>query len=399
MFETEGLEPISGILKESPEDFFVEELPLYPASGEGEHFYIQIEKIGLSTPELVQNLSRLLNISQDAIGYAGLKDKNAQTQQFLSLTNIKEEALKKLDGQKHFKVLSVSRHHRKIRIGHLKGNRFRLKIRNIRPGDYERAQKMLERLERYGIPNAYGEQRFGRHENNYKLGRCLIKRDYHEFFQQMYPMSEIGNAIARKEYQQAHEMLPLHQKTERRVLQVLIRDPRALEKAVQMFPQRLRQLYISSYQSYLFNRFLQNRFPQRHQLQIGDVAMKHVNNACFIVESLDEQARYEANEISPTGPIFGYKMLRPKAGVLAMENQILDEAQLTLKDFKVGFGISQQGTRRPLRVIPQEVQLTNEKDGLLLQFVLPKGSYATTLFTQLLQKAPTQIAVESEETL
>ena len=336
MFETTGFEPISGILKYTPEDFFVEEIPAYPPSGTGEHFYLIVEKIGLNTLDLLHKMSRLLGVPSENFGYAGLKDKMARTRQIISVFGIHEDQLKQLENQDHFQILEWARHQNKIRIGHLRGNRFTLKIRETRLEDEERARKMLEHLEKYGMPNFYGEQRFGHQEMNDKLGKLIL------------------------------------QKSE--------------GKETRSLPRKMRQFYLSAYQSYLFNEYLKAHFSTRHQLVLGEVVMKHPNGACFLVESLQEQSRYDRREISSTGPIFGYQMLRPYGELLELENRLLADEKISLTDFKLGGGLSQKGDRRALRVIPKEIIVQKEPDGLLLKFSLPKGAYATTLFAQLLQK-------------
>ncbi len=174
-FVTADLPGTGGVLRDSPDDFEVEELPAYLPCGEGDHVYAWIEKRDRTTVQVVDAMARALDISPRDIGTAGLKDKRAVTRQQVSLPPpVTPEAVEALaiDGAR---VLSVSRHGNKLRTGHLHGNRFRLRVRGATADAAERAGAIMAALGRApGSPNWYGEQRFGNRGDNHVLGRALV---------------------------------------------------------------------------------------------------------------------------------------------------------------------------------------------------------------------------------
>src|SRR3954470_4821000 len=133
---------IGGVIKQRPEDFFVQELPLYEPSGEGEHVYAEVQKVGLTTFELINRLSRALNVSPKGIGYAGMKDAQAVTVQTVSIFGTTPEAVMALQIP-GVTVRWAIRHVNKLRLGHLKGNRFAVRMRNVNATDVVKLQPVL----------------------------------------------------------------------------------------------------------------------------------------------------------------------------------------------------------------------------------------------------------------
>jgi tRNA pseudouridine13 synthase len=170
----------------------------------------------------------------------------------------------------------------------------------------------------------------------------------------------------------------------RRIQRELARKP--IEKVVMSIPHRLRKLYLSAYQAYLFNCILEKRVPCLGKLLEGDVAVKHDNGAPFLVaDATVEQSRADAFEISPSGPIFGYKMRLPTGDVLALETLLLADEGVRFEAFRKVVGIRLPGTRRPLRMPMQlhEVSAVND-EGVRLSFTLPAGGYATVVLEELI---------------
>jgi tRNA pseudouridine13 synthase len=165
---------IGGALKQRPEDFFVQELALYEPSGQGEHVYCEIQKIGMTTFEAINRIADALHVSSRDIGYAGLKDARAITRQIFSIVGTTEQAVMGMQIP-NLTVQWAARHANKIRLGHLAGNRFAVKIREVNPTDVVRLTPVLETLQQRGMPNYFGEQRFGRRGDNDKLGATLIR--------------------------------------------------------------------------------------------------------------------------------------------------------------------------------------------------------------------------------
>jgi tRNA pseudouridine13 synthase len=168
---------VGGVIKQRPEDFFVQELPLYEATGEGEHVYAEIQKVGIPTFAAVHQIAASLRVSSRDIGYAGMKDARAITRQTLSIWGTTPEAVMglRIPG---ISVLSARRHVNKLRLGHLAGNRFAIKIREVDPAQVVKLKPVLDRIQAKGMPNYFGEQRFGRRDNNDQLGSALIRGDY-----------------------------------------------------------------------------------------------------------------------------------------------------------------------------------------------------------------------------
>ncbi len=155
-------------------------------------------------------------------------------------------------------------------------------------------------------------------------------------------------------------------------------------------PRKLLRLYLSAYQSSLFNHLIDTRLNTLNQIWAGDLAYKHINGACFLVtDPTVEQPRADGFEISPTAPLFGYKtkFAEGKAGLL--EQSLLDEEALTLESFHLSGGLAMDGERRPLRVPIQSPEATMDGDNLLLTFALPKGSFATTVLAEVMKNETT----------
>src|SRR5688572_33485419 len=167
---------VGGTLKRRPEDFFVQEIPLYEPVGEGEHVYCETQKVNLTTFEAVSRLARALGVPARSVGYAGLKDARAVTRQLFSVVGTTPERVMTL-GLPDLRVLWAARHGNKLRLGHLKGNRFAIKIRDVRPTDVLKLKPAIDLIKRRGMPNYFGEQRFGRRGDNDVLGAALVRGD------------------------------------------------------------------------------------------------------------------------------------------------------------------------------------------------------------------------------
>jgi len=177
---TADLPGIGGVIKERPEDFVVDELPLYSPCGEGEHTFFEIEKVGLPTFEAIRLIARALGVPPNRIGYAGLKDARAVTRQVLSVHRVPPAivmALELPDAHADIRVLWAERHRSKLKIGHLLGNRFTIRIRGVDQPALPLCQATLGVLARRGVPNYYGPQRFGQRRDSAHLGRAVVQKD------------------------------------------------------------------------------------------------------------------------------------------------------------------------------------------------------------------------------
>ncbi|HTG82086.1 MAG TPA: tRNA pseudouridine(13) synthase TruD [Geobacteraceae bacterium] len=383
-----------GIIKEIPEDFLVEEVPLYLPCGEGEHTYVTIEKRGLTTLEAVRRISRALGVPDREIGYAGMKDAVGVTRQTVSIPRVSPDVCSALN-LPGIAVLASVRHRNKLRLGHLAGNRFRVRVREVGDEASERAEAVLAVLTARGVPNYFGAQRYGLHGNSHLIGRAMVRGEWRTAFDHV-----IGDPVAvrderwrgaieayrRGDLEESIRLFPGHCRTERDILQRLLKRPDAHEKAFYAIHPRLKKLYLSAYQSSLFDRLLAERLDAFDRVMAGDLAMKHENGACFLVtDAAAEQPRAAAFEISPTGPMFGFRMLFPEGEPRAMEEALLAAEELELSSFNLPGGLAMDGERRPLRVPLREPSAMMDNDALILSFALPRGSYATSVLREVVK--------------
>jgi tRNA pseudouridine13 synthase len=332
---THALPGTGGVIKTTPEDFIVDELPAYPPSGEGSHTFVRIEKRGLTTDEAVARVSAAAGVRRDECGVAGQKDRQALTRQWISLPNVDPEKARTFVLE-NVRVLEAARHGHKLRTGHLSGNRFTLTVRGTSDGE-SRARAILEALSKSGMPNYYGAQRFGARGDNAARGRALLK-------------GEPGRGVGRGE----------------------------------------RRLLISAWQSERFNRYLDARIDDGllTTALLGDVLKKTDTGGLFTADEAalpDAQARLSSGALVVTGPMIGHKMMAPPAGTpsAAREEALLKEEDLPPRAL-AELGRLAEGTRRPL-TIPvggPAVRAGAEPDTLVLEFTLPPGSYATILMQE-----------------
>lgn len=348
-----------------PEDFIVEEIPLYEPSRTGTHTFFAIRKRNISTLEAINRIARVLHVNPNSIGYAGLKDKQAITTQVLSIEGIPPEQILKLEIPR-IEILWSELHTHKLRVGHLRGNRFEITLRCSTSQKTETIiEQRMTQLGAEGVPNRFGKQRFGNKQDSHLIGKALLTKEWEK---------ALGYVLD-DETSQSSQLA----KRIRRV-----REQGSPEKAVTCIPHRLCKLYLSAYQAYLFNCVLEKRLPELGKLWDGDIAIKHSNGAPFLVENAEvEQTRADAFEISPSGPIFGYKMRHPLGKIQEMEHELLLDEGVKPELFRKVVGIRLPGTRRLLRIRMELHQVIAVEGGISLCFTLPAGSYATVVLDEL----------------
>jgi tRNA pseudouridine13 synthase len=398
---TAALPGTGGTLRAEPADFLVEEIPLYPACGEGEHLYLTVEKCGITTFDLLRQLARALHCPERELGYAGLKDARAITRQTVSVPQRRPADVAGLE-LPGIRILAARCHRNKLRLGHLAGNRFRIRIHRPGADALPRAGEILAILQQHGVPNRFGDQRYGATENSHRIGRAILHDDFGAAAREIVGDPAVirhpdwqaaAEAFLTGDLDEALTRLPRHCHPERQLLEALRagQTPRA---AVLALPRKLLRLYLSAYQSSLFDRLLNVRLHALAQLWPGDIACKHVNGACFaVLDPAVEQPRAEAFEISPTAPLFGCKVPLASGQAGHLERRLLEEERLTLEAFRRPGGLSMDGERRPLRVPLTEVVTASDGDDLLIAFRLPKGSFATAVLHEVMKNsaAPTAL--------
>ena len=377
-FISADLPGIGGVIKQEAGDFLVEEIPLYLPQGEGEHLYLWVEKRGMSTPVALRVISRHFRVSEHNIGHAGLKDKDAITRQWISVHIPGSDEVRRR-AQEHLgrfenravTVLDHAWHRNKLKRGHLKGNRFRIRVHDIDPTDApSRALAVANRLKERGVPNYFGLQRFGGGLDSHETGRLLMLGRLEEAFIRMWPGIEAGPAG---------------------------RDPR-LDKRAELFanrrwklllsnlPSATVRILLSAYQSWLFNRFLAAHLPVLDRVSLGQVVMKHDNGALFVVDDeLEVSDRCRRQLVSPTGPLYGPKMMWSDGEAGVWERELYRSQDLPLELIGRPLpGYRLDGDRRALRFLPGEISATllPQERAMDIAFDLPSGCYATVLLRE-----------------
>ncbi|MEA3456314.1 MAG: tRNA pseudouridine(13) synthase TruD [Campylobacterota bacterium] len=333
------------VFNSSPRDFTVEEIPLYEFTGEGEHLVLKVRKKELTTWEMLDIISGYIGIKRRDMGYAGLKDKHAMTIQYISLPAKYASEVETFTHEK-IKVLEATRHNNKIRVGHLKGNRFHIRLKKILGVQKNKLDSVLKWIKSNGVPNYFGEQRFGTDGNNWEDGKKLIEgklkirdRKTREFLIGSYQSYLFNNWLSRR----IEISLLLEKFTETEVEDVM-----GLERGL---------LQGSKEQSSFF------------KLLKGDLMMHYPYGRVFYVEDLTEEAeRFATKDIAPTGLLPGTKVKRAEGAAKMIESQY-DEK------------MNQSGARRYawVQVTEIEKKYIQERAHYELSFVLPKGSYATNV--------------------
>lgn len=326
-----GGPPVRGALRQSPEDFQVEEVTGFEPSGSGEHAWLVIRKRGANTLWVARQLARLAGVRPDAVGFAGLKDRAAVTTQAFTvhLPGRQDPDWASLDSEE-LRVLAVHRHHRKLRRGTLRGNRFDLRVTSVR-GDATAVEERLRRLASGGMPNYFGPQRFGLDGGNLALADALLVE---------------GRRLGRDE----------------------------------------RGLALSAARSWLFNSLLAQRVGDGSWSRplAGDVMQLDGRRAVFRVDEPDAEIerRCGAGEIHPTGPLPGRdapSAVVPRGVPARLEAECLGRRPGWV-DGLVRNGL--ESDRRALRVMPRGLAWSWEGDSLHLSFYLAAGAFATVLLRE-----------------
>ena len=391
---------IGGEIKQRNEDFFVQELPLYEPSGEGEHVFCEVQKNGVSTFDAVERLAKAAGVQRVDVGYAGMKDARAVTRQLFSIRGATEELVRSIKTPE-LEVLWAARHGNKIRLGHLKGNRFAIKVREVDPLGVTKLGPLIKKLTETGVPNYFGEQRFGRRNNNDLIGAALVRGDNKELARLLLgdPQKGVDEGMqykARRLYeegdlQESFKAWPRRNGLERRLLHQVIKTGKA-SGAGRALDEHLRRLFVSALQSRVFNEILAERVTAGtySTLTPGEWAYKHDNGACFHVEDLaTESPRTGTWEVSPSGPLIGFRVSLSTLDAGEMEQRVFARHALTPEMFKVPGHHRVKGARRPLRVQPEDVEYSagvDEHGGYItVAFTLPAGAFATVVMRELMK--------------
>ena len=323
-------------IRQQAEDFQVKEQLSFNLGGSGQHVYLYLEKRNLNTDDLAKQLARFADVKPVAVGYAGLKDRHAVTTQWFSidLAGKVEPAWSELNSD-NVKVIETTRHNRKLKRGAVRHNQFQLTLKEFN-GDKQELTRRLDYIQRYGAPNYFGEQRFGRNDANLKQAEKLFL------------------------------------------------EPNEPDKKKKRVNRHLRGLYISAVRAYLFNQVLSQRVRDKtwNQSVKGDVFMLDGSHSVFTVEAIDDEIirRVDEFDIHPTGPMWGGGISMANHDALALEINVSQKYQ-NWCDVLVSVGLKQE--RRALRVKVGDLNWEWQGSDVLLSFNLSAGSYATAVLREL----------------
>jgi tRNA pseudouridine13 synthase len=338
-------EPLgTGVLRSAPEDFEVDEILGFAASGEGPHALLHVRKRGANTEWVARELARAVGVKPFEVGFAGLKDRNAVTTQHFTVPRGKREAQEfvGLAGE-GYEVLSAAAHQRKLPRGALEGNRFVIVVRNL-ACDPAQVSERVQRIATGGCPNYFGEQRFGREAGN--LEQVLRKAQQ---------IAEGGRSRGR----------------ERRG-----RDDSGF--------------MLSAARSVIFNAILAARVANGswNRLSAGDVANLDGRGSVFAVEAMDAglEQRCAALDVHPTAPLAGQGESMARGEVLTLEDAVAAQFPEALA---VIHAEAMKSERRALRIRVRDLAHEYSGDTLRLSFALTAGSFATTVLREIIASAAT----------
>ena len=335
-----GPPPAHARARAEPEDFQVTELPLVEPDGEGTHLWLEVSKRNANTRWVAARLAEQAGAAVRDVGYAGMKDRRGVTTQWFSV-GLQEAAN---DDWARWEIPGVTiqraaRHGRKLQRGALKGNRFRITLRDLR-GEASAVEERLSMLADQGLPNYFGPQRFGRNGDNAERGARWLER---------------GGRISRGQ----------------------------------------RGIYLSAVRSYLFNEVLAERVRQRswNRLVDGDVAMLDGSRSTFACSLPDPQLdqRCAGFDLHPTGPLPGRGESGAVGEAAAVEARTLEAYESTIAALQRA-GV--QSSRRSLRVVPAGLSWQLDEISLTLEFSLPSGAYATAVLRELVSEDSATISGE-----
>jgi tRNA pseudouridine13 synthase len=395
-----------GIIKSCADDFQVTEVFEELGYEGGRYLVLDVEKTNWDTHHLIREMARKLRISQKRFGWAGTKDKKAVTTQRISIMNLDESALSRIN-LPDLKIRVLGKTNRAVGLGDLLGNRFRITIRDLScPDPVARLAAITSEIEEYGgVPNYFGIQRFGdQRPVTHKVGEALARGNPKEaafiFLALSFPGELESTRAARERLWETRDIpaalkeFPEYLHYELAMLNYLVEHPGDYAHSFDVLSVNLKRLFVHAYQSYIFNKILSRRMAAGMPLQravVGDVV-------CFAKEGLPDMDRVQKVTMENleaidrlakrdraflTLPLIGFETAIEEGAQGEMERSILREEGISPESFRVPENpdLGSRGTRRAAlcHVKPQIIVLENQAD---LQFSLPKGSYATVVLRE-----------------
>lgn len=337
-------------------DFIVREVPLYEFSNDGEHLILHIQKKGISTNEALKIISQTIGIKVKDIGYAGLKDKQGLTSQYISINKKQSQNISKIEDM-GIKILETFTHKNKIKLGHLKGNKFFIRLKKVSKIDAIKLEQALSNISQNGFLNYFGYQRFGKFANNDEQGLQILKKEKK------------------------------------------LKDKKLENFLISAYQSKLFNDYASSRMklSHLANTFSAKEFSDIYKIDInlskqiieqktyfkliqGEILSHYPHGKLFECEDLKtDSQRFLAKDISPTGMLIG-KTIQNNGFAKQIEDEIFSQSYDLCKDLT--------GDRRYLWSFLENAKgsYDEEQAHFSIEFTLQKGSYATIVLSELLHR-------------
>ncbi len=372
-------------IKEKPEDFLVREILNVDLSEEGDYSYFLLRKKDRNTVDVVRELSRRWKVPVKDITFAGLKDKNAITEQYIAVKGLKNPP-PKLEGE-GYSLSFVGFGKEPLQLGRFEGNYFEIVVRNVSKAERERAERNLPFVQKYGFANYFGEQRFGSVKNAKEfLVKHLLKHRYEEALRE-YLLSYSDWRMKRTlkklwgNWREFLKAMPKAATYERKVVSELAKGV-SFRQAFMALPKNVRLMFAFTFQSYLWNRFLY-RFVVRYfpycEVPSGvkdwTYAFYRKMNGSLFEEIKDLEIPYLGIEYKPKNP-----------KVARIIDEVLKEEGITpefLKEERIGIKLFSDGVRKAF-VLPKDLRMERVgRSTVKLSFILPPGSYATVLLRKL----------------
>jgi tRNA pseudouridine13 synthase len=320
--------PVNAVLRQHPENFFVEESLGFEPSGEGEHVFLFVEKMGMNTQFVADKLATLAGVAKRQVSYSGMKDRRAVTRQWFSvhLPGIKSVDWTSLNCDT-LTILNIVRHRKKLRRGVHRANTFRIKLTQV-SGDLEQLRQRIYSIAKGGVPNYFGEQRFGHGGSNLSAA--------YEWF--------MGG-----------------------------RPPKRHQRGI----------YLSAARAYIFNQVLSMRVQENswNKARSGEWLILNGSHSVFAAGDEDLTARLISGDIHPTGAMYGkHESSTALNDAEKLEQKVFEQCSYFVQ------GLDEAGLkleRRALRMIPQDLSCHIDESEVELSFTLPRGCFATALMREL----------------
>lgn len=370
-------------IKSSPEDFYVKELADIELGEEGRFAYFLLKKKGKTTHEALEEVARHLRVEPSRIRFGGLKDKEAVTEQYISVE--RPPVVKEIEGEElSLKFLGYS--DEPMDIGRIEGNLFRVVVRGVGKRKLRYLRDRVDFVERFGFENYFGEQRFGSVKNAEEFVAKLLLRGDYEGALKTY-LTSLKDKRRKREllrswgrWREFLKHMPQRSTPERRVVEELMKG-KSYREAFESLPRSIKLMLLFTYQSYLWNRYL-NTFIVRYFKHCSVPFLRW--RLSFITE-MDERVFEEVRELEI--PFLGKKVKPKSKKVEVIMREVLAEEGITeeMLGKKIGnLKLFTDGLRRAF-VHPRDMKVLKEgEDYVELSFILPPGSYATVLLRKLL---------------